>query len=695
MNCLHQTPCRRKKGVSWLIALSLLLQSDRLFATTYCVSPAGSDSNPGTQSQPWLTIQKAANTMIAGDTALVQAGNYTEGRIVTVNAGTLANPITFRADGTVAMNGWLVLHSYIVVDGFEITGVLSNVPAAQGAVTLNNAVGSKILNNYIHDLSNSIMGVDFISAFATNCLVANNRIIRPSNRCLLLAGSSHVVSNNWLEAPPDDAIRCFGDGHIICDNILTNLNATGAGHPDLIQSFSSTGLACSNIVFERNLAVDCGAQICQITDDGSNSNVMNWTFRNNVFIRMAAGANCNFPGAHWYNNTFYRCTTNTQHVLLFQVSIDRGSSWGAEILNNAFIECGPGLGTDPTRGWYLAATNLPDLVADYNYVGGTNGAAKNTVCPLTDTLKFCEAHGVNGGNPSFVNPGSDFHLLSGSVLIDAGTTLADFADDFDGTSRPQGAAWDIGAFEFDAGQQASNQPPVIVTAPTVTNRVLQVGNLTVVMDAETNVFSVGATDLSGVLYYTWMFGDGASSGRSQNNTSSHIYTNCGSYTATVTVDDGTNSTSAGFTVSVACLLEITKLQAKLNFAKTNSDSCTVRGRFDLPANYNFAGRLATLNIGGAEVSFTLDSKGSGRNGSSTFKRPTYNGKTGLWSFNAKLRNGSWQTAWADFGIINSDIAKPGVIVTNLPVILVSDIEAFIGGTNLHYTAKQGKSGIAK
>src|SRR5271166_1725311 len=36
--------------------------------TTYYVAITGSDSNPGTFSQPWKTIQHAADTVVAGDT---------------------------------------------------------------------------------------------------------------------------------------------------------------------------------------------------------------------------------------------------------------------------------------------------------------------------------------------------------------------------------------------------------------------------------------------------------------------------------------------------------------------------------------------------------------------------------------------------------------------------------------------------
>jgi hypothetical protein len=46
-------------------------------AATYYVSNSGSDSNPGTQAQPFKTIQKGLGTALTGDTVLVAPGSYT------------------------------------------------------------------------------------------------------------------------------------------------------------------------------------------------------------------------------------------------------------------------------------------------------------------------------------------------------------------------------------------------------------------------------------------------------------------------------------------------------------------------------------------------------------------------------------------------------------------------------------------
>jgi hypothetical protein len=45
-------------------------------ATEYYVSPTGSDSNPGTQASPFATLQKGADTAVAGDTVWIRGGTY-------------------------------------------------------------------------------------------------------------------------------------------------------------------------------------------------------------------------------------------------------------------------------------------------------------------------------------------------------------------------------------------------------------------------------------------------------------------------------------------------------------------------------------------------------------------------------------------------------------------------------------------
>ena len=65
----------------------------------YHVSETGSDGNPGTMELPWLTIGKANETLVAGDTVYLHTGSYTD-PIRPLNSGTSNEQrITYRAFG--------------------------------------------------------------------------------------------------------------------------------------------------------------------------------------------------------------------------------------------------------------------------------------------------------------------------------------------------------------------------------------------------------------------------------------------------------------------------------------------------------------------------------------------------------------------------------------------------------------------
>ena len=88
---------------------------------------------------------------------------------------------------------------------------------------------------------------------------------------------------------------------------------------------------------------------------------------------------------------------------------------------------------------------------------GTNNHFINNLTYGNATGNFVLQNGdVDQGtmtlDPKFVNPSQDdFHLQSSSPAIDAGVSLADVSTDFDGTLRPQGSGYDLGAYEFKSG----------------------------------------------------------------------------------------------------------------------------------------------------------------------------------------------------------------------------------------------------
>jgi hypothetical protein len=69
---------------------------ERRLLSSWFVSPAGSDQNPGTIAAPFKSIQHAATIAKAGDHVEIRAGVYHE-EVTPANSGTPGNPIVFEA----------------------------------------------------------------------------------------------------------------------------------------------------------------------------------------------------------------------------------------------------------------------------------------------------------------------------------------------------------------------------------------------------------------------------------------------------------------------------------------------------------------------------------------------------------------------------------------------------------------------
>ncbi len=77
--------------------------------SVYYVATNGSDSNPGTIDQPWKTIQKAADTLVAGATVYIRGGTYNE-QVKPKNSGISGYYITYSAyqDEQVTIDGMIL-----------------------------------------------------------------------------------------------------------------------------------------------------------------------------------------------------------------------------------------------------------------------------------------------------------------------------------------------------------------------------------------------------------------------------------------------------------------------------------------------------------------------------------------------------------------------------------------------------------
>lgn len=449
-----------------ILPVLYLLQSTfcLLGAATYYVATSGNDLNPGTLNEPWRTIQHASETMLPGDTANIQSGDYGE-RVSSIRDGQPGSPIIFQTSGNVRTGGFTLKHSYITIDGFEFDA--SGVPLYQGVVALNTGANNAVIsNNSITSPGENLYGIwvnHSASPYPEDVTISNNSFIEIAYHALSLRGSNYTVNDNFFQTSlGGDAIRMHASNSVIRNNTFDDWsNKVGNGnHTDIIQAFSDNGETARNVIFENNIVKDCEeCQIGNITDDDFDGKISNWTFRNNLYINVEQAISIYAEGFHWYNNTFYRCTQNTGHPILLRNSNDRGAANNAILHNNVFLECG----SDPSnvyRGWYSVDSGLENITTNYNAVSGTNQAKKSD---------FNESNGINGGNFLDLATNGVFSPTVDSPLIDAGIKISNISTDIEGFPRVNGFNSDIGAYEYQGensnigayeyqGEKAPNSP---------------------------------------------------------------------------------------------------------------------------------------------------------------------------------------------------------------------------------------------
>jgi hypothetical protein len=203
----------------FIISLILLLTCP-LMATTYYVAKTGSDGSAGTQEAPWLTIGKAASTMVAGDKVIVSAGTYAE-KVQPANSGTSGSRIIYEADisaGDVIIDGqgkdncFACTKSYVTIDGF----IAINAGGNGIAFTTSSGSYGIIKNCIVYDIGGNGIKVDTADYVGIeNCLVFDN------------STSGILVSSN---AEPTDIKKCTvynsGNGGIKCSTSDTTIRDT-------------------------------------------------------------------------------------------------------------------------------------------------------------------------------------------------------------------------------------------------------------------------------------------------------------------------------------------------------------------------------------------------------------------------------------------------------------------------------------
>ncbi|MGH8605351.1 MAG: fibronectin type III domain-containing protein, partial [Gammaproteobacteria bacterium] len=156
--------------------------------------PSASDSNQGTETLPWKTIQKAANTLVAGDTVYIKQGTYT-GLVSPARSGSAGALITYSAypgqEHQAIINGSafeIKGKSYIKVSGLKIQNVPSGVSIGRGIHIIGPGSNITISGNHTYNTFESgiaAWGAPYQqgepNAAITKLIIENNKVELANN----------------------------------------------------------------------------------------------------------------------------------------------------------------------------------------------------------------------------------------------------------------------------------------------------------------------------------------------------------------------------------------------------------------------------------------------------------------------------------------------------------------------------------
>jgi hypothetical protein len=390
-----------------------------------------SDASTGTANCAWLTVQKAADTMVAGDTVIVGNGTYVEADTVITTSGTSGNPITYQAQNT---------HSAIM----SYTGPCWQTDNGRGP-------GFNITASHI--------------------------VLRGFR---IQANASRAGGCTYSSA--DAAIRHWGGAGLVVDSVRLDTNIkwhTGfkvQGTGDIVENCTVEneieGMNAADIIIRNNTVTVGGPNATYILVKGGAANAL--VYDNHITVSntgsvgavLLGGDSCNgcttYPdlieclNCVGFNNIAVNTTGTT--VALYTM-------WGCTncaLFNNVGIGGYLGTRTSPSNG---IATLNPTFLNNIMSANGLSGDAVATWSTFTGTrtINYNNFFGYSStpsqtnpitGDPQFVNSAGDWHLQTSSPAIEAGTTVTpskfgggshtvDF--DYDGLARV--APWDAGVYE--------------------------------------------------------------------------------------------------------------------------------------------------------------------------------------------------------------------------------------------------------
>ena len=260
--------------------------------------------------------------------------------------------------------------------------------------------------------------------------------------------------------------------------LVHNVHLIDAGEQFIKSNPDTTGGGVDNGVVEYSVIEYTTTAKDNYTNGVDVHTGANWIIRHNLFRNIVApGTQLAGPAVLMWNgsrnsvvegNTFVNCA---RAIAFGLIDVAGGTDHSGGVIRNNFVyrsgsqpgDVGIGVADSPNtqvlnNTVYLSGTYATPI--EYRFTGTTGAVLKNNLLDgfisARDGATGTEQNNLTGATAGmFANAAAgDLHLsASATTAIDHGVALTNVTDDFDGQTRPSGAAQDIGADEFMAQTQ--------------------------------------------------------------------------------------------------------------------------------------------------------------------------------------------------------------------------------------------------